>query len=155
MLSSAGGTPRDRGRFELTWDGGIASVTAAVNFVSSINMIDHKGETLVDNEDGTFATTTLEGDYVVADPTGRVCGVYNPDGTVRNGCRVDAFTTLDLFGRFKGGENWEINASIINALGKQAPFDPYTYGGLNYNPAFHQAGAVGRFFTLGLRYSFQ
>ncbi|MGH8236540.1 MAG: TonB-dependent receptor plug domain-containing protein [Steroidobacteraceae bacterium] len=155
VLSSAGGTPRDRGRFELTWDAGVASVTAAVNFVSSLNMIDHKGETLVDNEDGTFATTTHEGDYVVADPTGRVCGVYNPDGTVRNGCRVDAFTTLDLFGRFKGGENWEINASIINALGKQAPFDPYTYGGLNYNPAFHQAGAVGRFFTLGLRYSFQ
>ena len=156
VLSSAGGTPRDRARFELTWDNDLASVTAAVNFVSSINMIDHKGESLVLNDDGiTHATTTHEGDHIVADPNGRVCGVYNPDGTVRNGCRVDAFTTLDLFGRFKGGESWELTAAIVNALGKQAPFDPYTYGGLNYNPAFHQAGAVGRFFTLGFRYSFQ
>jgi iron complex outermembrane recepter protein len=154
VLSSAGGTPRDRGRLELTWEGGPASVTAALNFVSSLDMIDHKGETLVDNGDGSFSTTTHEGAYVVADPSGKVCGVYNPDGSVRNGCRVDSFTTVDVFGRFKGGDHWEINASILNMLGKLPPFDPYTYGGVNYNPSFHQAGAVGRFVTLGMRYSF-
>jgi iron complex outermembrane recepter protein len=154
VLSSAGGTPRDRGRFELTWAGGPASVTAAVNFVSSLQMIDHRGETLVDNDNGTFSTTTHEGSYVVDDPTGKACAVYNPDGSVRNGCRVDAFTTVDVFGRVRGGVNWEINVSILNLLGKLPPFDPYTYGGVNYNPAFHQAGAVGRFFTLGMRYSF-
>ena len=85
-----------------------------------------------------------------------MCGVFNPDGQFSHNCRDGlVHDDVDLFVRFKGGENWEINASIINALGKQAPFDPYTYGGLNYNPSFHQAGAVGRFFTLGLRYSFQ
>jgi iron complex outermembrane recepter protein len=37
---------------------------------------------------------------------------------------------------------------------KVAPFNPYTYGALNYNSAFTQSGAVGRFMTVGARYKF-
>jgi iron complex outermembrane receptor protein len=154
VLSSAGGTPSDRGRLELTWATGPLSLTAAVNYVSSMDAIDHKGETLVDLEDGSWATTTFEGAYVVADPSGKVCGVYNPDGTVWNGCEVDAFTTVDFYGAYQGGENWEVNLAVANLLDEKAPFDPYTYGGVNYNPSFHQAGAVGRFFTVGFRYRY-
>jgi iron complex outermembrane recepter protein len=155
VLSSAGGTPSDRGRLQLTWDYQALSLSAAVNYVSSMDMIDHKGEELVDVEDGTWATTTFEGAYVVADPNGKVCGVYNPDGTVRNECEVDSFTTVDLRGTYAVGDAMEFSASVKNVLDEKAPFDPYTYGGLNYNPAFHQQGAVGRFFSLGMRYSFQ
>ena len=46
--------------------------------------------------------------------------------------------------------------SIQNLFDKKAPFDPYLafpYA-INYNQAYHQAGAVGRFFTLGARYTF-
>ena len=67
------------------------SITASGSSVS-------KGESLVDQGDGTYATTTGEGAYVVADPNGKVCGVYNPDGTVRNNCEVDEFITLDPHG---------------------------------------------------------
>jgi iron complex outermembrane recepter protein len=155
VLSAAGGTPADRGRLQLTWDYNALSITGSINYVSSMDMIDHKGETLANHEDGTWGTTTGEGSYFVADPAGKVCGVYNPDGTVRNGCKVDAFTTVDLRGTYRYGKAWEFNAGIRNLLDKKAPFDPYTYGGLNYNPVFHQQGAVGRAYSVGLRYSFE
>jgi iron complex outermembrane recepter protein len=155
VLSSAGGTPSDRGRMQLTWDYQAVSLTAAVNYVSSMDMIDHKGEELQDVGDGTWTTTTVEGFYPVANPDGKVCGVYNPDGTVRNGCEVDEFVTVDLRGTYAMGDAIEFSAGVKNLLDKRAPFDPYTYGGLNYNPSFHQQGAVGRFFNVGMRYSFQ
>lgn len=154
VLSAAGGTPADRGRLQLTWDYGNLSLTGAVSYVSSMDMIDHEGEELVDVGDGTYTTTTGEGYYVVADPAGKVCGVYNPDGSVPNGCKVDSFTTVDLRGSYVYGEAWEFNASIKNLLDEKPPFDPYTYGGLNYNPVFHQQGAIGRAFSVGLKYSF-
>lgn len=155
VLSVAGGTPADRGRLQLTWDYGNLSLTGAVSYVSSMDMIDHEGETLVDAGDGTWYTTTGEGYYYVADPEGKVCGVYNPDGTVPNGCKVDAFTSVDLRGSYLFGEAWEFTANIRNLFDEKAPFDPYTYGGLNYNPSFHQQGAIGRQFSIGLKYSFQ
>jgi iron complex outermembrane recepter protein len=34
------------------------------------------------------------------------------------------------------------------------PLDTITYGGINYNPSLHQAGAIGRFFQIGARYRF-
>ena len=46
--------------------------------------------------------------------------------------------------------------NVQNLFDKKAPFDPYlvlTYG-INYNQTWHQAGAVGRAFTLGAKYSF-
>jgi iron complex outermembrane recepter protein len=153
-LSSAGGTPRDRGSLELSWSQQALAVTARVNYVSSMKMIDHRGEELVDGHDGTFFTTTGEGAYFNVDPNGIVCGVYNPDGSAPNGCKVDSFTTVDLYGVFRGSENWQVDLSVTNLFNKVAPFDPYTYGGRNYNPAFHQAGAVGRFFTAGFKYTF-
>jgi len=33
------------------------------------------------------------------------------------------------------------------------PFDPLTYGAIGYNPLDH-SGAVGRFFTIGVRHKF-
>jgi iron complex outermembrane receptor protein len=123
-------------------------------------MIDHKGETI--DVVGTdmqgrdwYSTSTGEGQYFVTDPNGIACGVYNPDGSVFNGdCNLASFTTVDMSGRWSMNPDTDFTLSINNLLGKQAPFDPYTYGGLNYNPTFHQAGAVGRFITLGVKYRF-
>jgi len=154
VLSSAGGTPTDRARLQLVWDRGPLSVTAGINYVSSLDAIDHKGETLVAEDDGTFRTSTFEGAYFGVDPNGKVCGVYNPDGSVRNGCEIASFTTVDLFGSYAFSKSLELSASISNVFDRLPPFDPYTYGGVNYNPAFHQAGAVGRFVVLGARYTF-
>jgi iron complex outermembrane receptor protein len=155
-LSSAGGTPRNRGVLQLTWSRTDTwSLTGRANYVSAMTMIDHLGESLIDAGGGAVATTTFEGAYLNVDPNGPVCGVYNPDGTPGNGdCRVASFITFDLSGRLDIGEHMRLSGSVLNLLNKEAPFDPYTYGGTNYNPAFNQQGAVGRFLTVGLKYTF-
>jgi iron complex outermembrane receptor protein len=48
----------------------------------------------------------------------------------------------------------ELAATVRNATNRLPPFDPYTYGGTNYNPSFHQDGAVGRFMSLTAKYKF-
>ncbi len=154
VLSSAGGTPQDRARLELNWERGAVSVTGALNYVGPMEMIDHEGSVLVDNGDGTWSTDTHEGAYFNVDPDGKVCGVYRPDGSAYSDCSLSSFTTFDLYAKVAFAEHWEMSASALNLFNRMAPFDPYTYGGFNYNPAFHQAGAVGRFMTLGVRYSF-
>ena len=35
-----------------------------------------------------------------------------------------------------------------------APLDPTTYGGVNYNP-MHFSGALGRYYTVGFKYTFK
>ncbi len=44
-------------------------------------------------------------------------------------------------------------ATIANLLDRKAPLDPLTYGSVNYNP-LHSAGAIGRYYTVGMRYKF-
>jgi iron complex outermembrane receptor protein len=161
-LSSAGGTPRDRASLDLTWMHNTASLTGRVNYVSGMQLIDHQGETLspYDPEDPTnnaYITSTFEssGGYFVANPNGLVCAVYNPDGTPFHGdCRMPSFVTVDLVGKMSFGDHLDVSASVANLFDKMAPFDPYTYGGLNYNPAFNQQGALGRFMTVSARYKF-
>lgn len=60
---------------------------------------------------------------------------YPGGGAAPGGCKIRSFTTTDLFNL-------------------KAPFDPYTDGAVNDNPAQHQPGAVGTFFTLGARYTY-
>ena len=43
--------------------------------------------------------------------------------------------------------------SIRNLFNRIAPFDPLTYGQQSFNPLDY-AGAVGRFYTVGLKYKF-
>jgi len=56
--------------------------------------------------------------------------------------------------KFKLSEHAQIHGSIRNLANTMAPFNPYTYGGFNYNPAWTQDGAVGRYFNVGGRYEF-
>jgi iron complex outermembrane receptor protein len=44
-------------------------------------------------------------------------------------------------------------ASIRNLFDRLAPLDPLTYGQFSFNPLDY-AGAVGRFYSLGIKYRF-
>ncbi|MDD3763307.1 MAG: TonB-dependent receptor [Nevskiales bacterium] len=156
-LSSASGTPQDRAVANLTWERGDWSATLTMNYVGPMDMIDHQGETLQEITPGYYATTTYEapGFGYVVQPGEPACGVYSPDGTAPGNCKLSSFTTFDLFGKVAIGQNWELSGTVLNLFDRMAPFDPYTYGGTNYNVAFHQAGAVGRFYSMGVKYSFQ
>jgi len=69
------------------------------------------------------------------------------------GCRIASFTTVDISLVRRFGANSELFGSIQNVFDRVPPFDPLTYGAIGYNP-LDVSGAMGRFFTVGLRYKF-
>jgi iron complex outermembrane recepter protein len=147
VLSSAAGTPKNRLSFDLTWDYASVSSTFRVNYVGSMRAIDHFG--------APYDPEVSEG---VSPPEGatKVCGAYYPNGSAAPNpdCRIPSFMTFDVFGRWNINKQLSVSASITNLLNKMAPWDPYTYGGTNYDPAYHQDGAVGRYFKVGAKYTF-
>ena len=159
-LSAGGGTPKDKATFSLTYDRAPWTVTGAVNYVGTIKMIDHKGETTGQDldDEGAPAGTITNGNTGVSYPdNGQYnCGVFDTQGNVFNKCKLPSFITFDLFGKWTPMKNLDINASIQNLFDRKAPFDAYLavpYG-INYNQTWHQAGAVGRAFTIGAKYTF-
>ena len=50
-------------------------------------------------------------------------------------------------------ENLEVYGSIRNIFDRNAPFDPTTYGQQSFNPLDY-AGAIGRFYSIGVKYKF-
>jgi iron complex outermembrane receptor protein len=160
VASSGTGSPKDKATLALTWDRGSWAVTGAVNYVSSIKMVDHHGETTpqdLDEAGVPTGTITNPNTGVTYPDNGQyACGVFDTNGNIWNGCKLPSFTTFDLFARWSPMKNLDINFSVQNLFDKKAPFDPYLavpYGN-NHNQAYHQAGAVGRFFTIGAKYSF-
>jgi iron complex outermembrane receptor protein len=155
VQSAGGGAPKDRATFSLTWDRGPFAVTGAVNYVGPIKMIDHVGE--VSETDGTTVHNGNTGVDYPDNGSGQLnCGVFTASGAIYNGCKLPSFTTFDLFAKWTPIKNLDINFSVQNLFDKKAPFDPYlvlTYG-INYNQTWHQQGAVGRFFTVGAKYTF-
>ena len=156
VQSAGGGAPKDRMTFTLTWDRGPWAVTGAVNYTGPIKMIDHKGETTPSDGVGSGTITNPNTGVTYPDNGQYDCGVFDVNGNVYGGCKLPAFTTFDLFAKWTPMKNLDINFSIQNLFDKKAPFDPYLVlpYGINYNQTWHQAGAVGRFFTIGAKYTF-
>lgn len=155
VQSAGGGTPKDRISLTSTWERGPFSVTGSINWVASMQMIDHVGE--VSETDGTNIFNGNTGvDY--PDPgTGQLaCGVFTAAGAIYRNCKLPSFTTFDLVGKWSPKKNLDLTFSVTNLFDKKAPFDPYltlSYG-INYNQTWHQAGAVGRAFNLSAKYAF-
>jgi iron complex outermembrane receptor protein len=161
VLSSGAGTPKDKATLSLTWDQHPWTLTGSINYVGPLKLVDHKGEQAVQNidpdtglPDGTISDNT---NGLMYTDNGKLdCAAFDTNGNPYNNCRLPSFTTFDLFGKWTPAKNLDINFSIQNLFDRKAPFDPYlvlTYG-INYNQTWHQSGAVGRFFTLGAKYSF-
>ncbi|WP_246193011.1 TonB-dependent receptor [Pseudoxanthomonas yeongjuensis] len=122
------GTPKNRANFGATWDIGAFSLSSVVNWRDSIKNVTEEADTECANHfaDGTDAPT---------------------------GCELKSFYTIDLSGRWKPTDSWEIFGSIANVTDRIAPLDPLTYGAINYNP-LDFSGAIGRYYTLGAKYTF-
>jgi iron complex outermembrane receptor protein len=69
-------------------------------------------------------------------------------------CHVASFTVVDLTGGFKVSDHLQVSAAVENVLDRKAPIDPADYAGINYNPTYHQEGIIGRFFRVGVRFTF-
>lgn len=130
VMSGNGGMPKNRYTASLTWDVGPWSTTGRVNYV------------------GSFANKET------ADDT--ACLNHFADGTdAPNGCKIGSFTTFDVFLKYTGIKNLELYGSIKNLLDAKPPYDPQVYSAFHYNPIYHLPGAIGRFYTIGAKYTFR
>ena len=121
------GTPKDRFNLGVTWDMDRFSISGIANYIGSMDNVAFEGDT---------------------------CANHFVDGSdAPRGCELRAFYTIDLSGRWRATDDLEIFGSIQNVTDRIAPLDPLTYGAVNYNP-LHYSGAIGRYFTLGAKYTF-
>jgi iron complex outermembrane receptor protein len=160
-LSAGAGTPKDKATLSLTWDRGPFTLTGALNYVGPLKLVDHMGETTALDRDpdtgeltGTI-TNPITG-VTYPDAGQYECGAFDTSGNPYNHCKLPSFTTFDLFAKWTPFKNLDINFAVQNVFDRKAPFDAYLVIPylINYNQAWHQAGAVGRFFTVGAKYSF-
>jgi len=135
ILSSGAGTPRDRVSWANGVDVGPASITATINYVSGMFM-SVPDVTGPNTGNLCFSTATPTGANLPAD------------------CRVSSFTSVDLTGEYNFTDKVAGTMAILNVFDRKAPFDPIDYAGVNYNPTYHSAGIIGRFFTIGLKAKF-
>jgi iron complex outermembrane receptor protein len=143
VVGGATGNPKDRAVFTLGWSRGPLDVTTTTNYTSSFSALDP-------STGGTDCASAA------ADVGGRTYF----QNLVQPGyyCHVASFTTTNLNVQYKVSQNLTLKGSILNLFDRQPPFDTSTYGNAgaqtSYNASLHQAGAIGRFFSLGLNYTF-
>ena len=127
-VSNCAGTPRDKVNVSGTWETATFGVTATVNWRSSIENV------ASNSEPDCLSLARLDGSTDCA--------------------KLPSFYTFDLTGRWNVNKSLQLYASITNLFDRVAPIDTVTYGGINYNPQ-DASGAMGRYFSLGLRYTFK
>ena len=128
-ISNCIGTPADRANFDLTYLYGPVTVSTIVNFRGGFRNV----------ESSATNPTCKEIDHTGANMPGN--------------CRIGSFTTFDLTARWNPTRNVEIFGSVQNLFDRVPPWDPSTYGAINYNPLDY-SGAIGRFFVAGARLKF-
>ncbi len=125
--SNCAGTPKDKISLVAGWDWNALNITATANYRSDMKNI------------------LFEGD---------LCASKFSNGQgAPSGCRLASFTAVDLSARYNFSKNLQVFGSINNVFDKIAPLDPLTYGGMSYNP-MDASGAIGRYFKVGMRYSY-
>ena len=123
------GTPRDRLNFSANWEMGNWNLTGIVAYRGRLENVLFRG-----------------------DPAGCASSLANGNDSP-GGCTVKSFTSVDLNMRYKLSPKTQIFGTIRNLFDTVAPFDPTTYGAVGYNPLDY-AGAVGRYFSVGVRHQF-
>jgi iron complex outermembrane receptor protein len=143
VVGGATGNPKDRATFTLDWNRGPLDMTATVNYTSSFSTLDE-----------SVGATSCDSTGLDAGGRRYFQGVTQPDYY----CHVASFTTTNLNMVYKVSSNLSLRAAILNVFDRQPPIDVGTYGNsgaqTSYNASLHQAGAIGRFFSLGMNYTF-
>jgi iron complex outermembrane recepter protein len=144
VVSGNTGNPKNRAQFSLNYDRGPLALTASVNWVDSYSATDPALNVNDCSEDVALALASRQ--------------YFQGQAFPANYCRIPSFATTNLNATYKVNDNLTLRASILNVFDKQPPIDVATYGNagpvVSYNASLHQAGAVGRFFSLGANYAF-
>jgi iron complex outermembrane receptor protein len=144
IVGGSTGNPKNRAQASIGWDKGDLNVTTNMNWVSSFAVLDPSiGET--------------ECDSAIKNVSGRAY-FFNTSTPPSQYCHIPSFLTTDVTATYKFGKNWKFHATVLNLFDRAPPIDTGTYGNssnlTSYNPALHQSGAVGRFFSVGAAYTF-
>ena len=131
VVGGAVGTPRQRGTLTLDWTRGDISLGTTLNYRSAMHGVDESAGT---DANGNFTCIQLS--------------ASNPH------CYVAGFTYADVYAQYFQNDHLQWTLNVTNVTNRLPPLDTATYGGTNYNPSLDQAGAVGRFYQLGLRYKY-
>jgi iron complex outermembrane receptor protein len=140
------GNPKDRATFTLNWNLGAVSLSGSVNYIGGYSVVDPS------SGQGT-CTLALEDRF----PSQYGGGTFTTPPFANSLCSVASFTDFDFYGRYSFTDKFSLHASILNAFNRPPPLDAVTYGGgggAAYSAALTQAGAVGRYFTVGGAYKF-
>jgi len=148
------GNPKSRVNWSNTVKLGSWSVTGTLNYISSFSVLD-PALTAFEGIPGDTCLNSLSNqggaagrDYQNVLNSGQV-----PSAT---SCKVDHFTTFDLYSQYDFGNHFSLHGSITNLFNEKAPLDWATYAGAGvpWNPSYHLQGAIGTFFSLGATYTF-
>ncbi|HTY93219.1 MAG TPA: TonB-dependent receptor [Steroidobacteraceae bacterium] len=121
-ISGDTGTPADKASATLAYTVGPGELGITMNYVSDMA-----------NVDPTLSPDCLNSWYTA--------------------CKISSFTDFDLFGHYDINDKLTVSFHVLNLFDRGAPFDPQAgYGQDNYNTAFAQQGAIGRFFELGFKW---
>lgn len=135
-ITSASGTPRWRANWQNTVMWNKLTLTAVTYFTSG-----YKGTA----DDYSGAGTSGDCANAIA---------LASDGLTPQQCHVKHFIDVDLTASYAITPKMSIYATMYNVADAKAPFDPNTYGGVNYNPAWSTAGILGRTFKVGATFGF-
>jgi iron complex outermembrane recepter protein len=126
-LSGSTGTPANRGNFTVDWTRGPLSLGTTLNYRSAMQGID---------ESLGFPVQCLQ------------LSATNPH------CYVAGFGYANVYGQYNVNEHLQVMANVTNVTNRLPALDNVTYGGMNYDASFDQAGAIGRFMEATVRYRF-
>ncbi len=148
QTTSASGTPRWRGSWQNTFDFGKLALTGTAYYTSGYSE-GSADDGNVPNGQTCYSSTAAAG--TAASVQGSFA-VYRDGTTVL--CRVKHFIDVDVTATAKVNDNFTLYFNVLNVLNVSAPYDPSTYGASNYNPAWANAGIIGRYFRMGARVKF-
>lgn len=141
--TSASGTPRYRFNWQNTLEVGAYTLSATTYYTSG-----YRGWASDFNGLGSCGPNgTPENSWFYNGDVSRTAGNALQ-------CKVKSFVTTDLAGSVKITDAFTFYVNVYNLLDKKAPFDPNTYGGNNYNPAWASSGVIGRYFRAGATFKF-
>jgi iron complex outermembrane receptor protein len=138
VITSASGTPKWRGTWQNSLAIGRYTITGTANYTSGYQGV---AEDVGGTRGDCFGSAAATG----------VPTTYR-DGITPIRCRTKAFVDIDLTGEVRVSDRFSLYGNVINLFDVKPPLDPTTYGGYQYNPAWANAGIVGRYFRMGARF---
>lgn len=144
------GNPRNRGQLTLGWDYGPWNITSLTTYIGGYSVTDPSQGW----NDCAAGINNVTVDFAAL------------DAPPSQYCKVGSFVTTNVVVQYKWGKSLTLRGTVQNLFDRQPPVDAATYGatgsnasslganGIAYNPSMHQAGAIGRFYSIGVDYQF-